>query len=297
MYPVSSSFNDKMKADRRQIFARVVIDYTDPFIDSAIQFSTNEEANISYIEQTADSIEQTSNKFTCLDGRWDITTGEYHLAPDSDRATRIQMGWWGAQFSDGNGDFTNPYPKLVVTHISRPIRRSTVIGDTARGEYPVDFTVKLYDADDVVIHTETVTGNDNVRWSKDFDEPILNIVKQELEITKWSENGTCVKIVEFFTSIREIYGMDEIVGINLLEEREFSYGSLPVGNISSNEISIALYNDNKKFDLDNENSPLKNLLKPNRRIQAWLGAETRAKWGDFAGKTWGEVKNMISGGD
>jgi hypothetical protein len=34
-----------------------------------------------------------------------------------------------------------------------------------------------------------------------------------------------------------------------------------------------LNNEDKKFDIDNENSPLKNLLKPNRRIQVWLGAE------------------------
>jgi hypothetical protein len=37
---------------------------------------------------------------------------------------------------------------------------------------------------------------------------------------------------------------------------------------------LTLNNENKKFDVDNEQSPLKNLLKPNRRIQVWLGAET-----------------------
>ena len=30
-------------------------------------------------------------------------------------------------------------------------------------------------------------------------------------------------------------------------------------------------NEDKKFDVDNEQSPLNNLLKPNRRIQVWLG--------------------------
>jgi hypothetical protein len=46
---------------------------------------------------------------------------------------------------------------------------------------------------------------------------------------------------------------------------------LPVGNISANEVTIVLNNADKKFDIDNEQSPLKNLLKPNRRIQVWLG--------------------------
>jgi hypothetical protein len=85
-----------------------------------------------------------------------------------------------------------------------------------------------------------------------------------LTITKWSHEGRCAKIIEFFTSIREVYETGDLVSIRLLEEREASQGSLPVGNISSNIL--------KKFDVDNEQSPLKNLLKPNRRIQVWLGA-------------------------
>ncbi|HUM45128.1 MAG TPA: hypothetical protein PKI14_19450, partial [Fervidobacterium sp.] len=68
-----------------------------------------------------------------------------------------------------------------------------------------------------------------------------------------------------------------------------SQGSLPVGNISSNEITLALNNEDKKFDIDNEQSPLKNLLKPNRRIQAWLGTETSNSWIVFKGKTWNGV--------
>ena len=51
-------------------------------------------------------------------------------------------------------------------------------------------------------------------------------------------------------------------------------------------------NADKKFDLDNENSPLKNLLKPNRRIQAWLGAEIEKTWGTIKTKPWGEYKEV-----
>jgi len=83
--------------------------------------------------------------------------------------------------------------------------------------------------------------------------------------------GRQAKIIEFFTSIREVYETGDLVSIRLLEEREASQGSLPVGNISSNEITLVLNNESKKFDIDNDQSPLKNLLKPNRRIQVWLG--------------------------
>jgi hypothetical protein len=271
VYPVTQDFIDKMKADRRQVFARAVIDYTDPFIDQSLEVEANEQANVSYPQQTADSVDTVTHKYACLDGTWDLTSGEYHLAPSANMLHRYQMGWWGAQFAGAGGAFSSPYPALIVTHIPRPIRQLKVVGDSAREEYPVDFTVKLYGPDDTLLYTETVTGNNQVSWSKDLEPQILDIAKQVLEITKWSHQGRCAKIVEFFTSIREVYETGDLVSLRLLEEREASQGSLPVGNISANEISLSLNNESKKFDIDNENSPLKNLLKPNRRIQVWLG--------------------------
>ena len=271
MYPVTQDFLDKMKADRRQVLARVAIDYTDPFMDQSLTIEASENANVSYPQQTADSVDQTTRKYACLDGTWDLTTGEYHLAPSENMLSQAQMGWWGAQFADQDGYFSQPYPTLTVRHLPRPIRSLRVVGDIAREEWPVDFTVKLYGPDDTLLKTETITDNDQISWSKTLDPQVLDVAKQVLEITKWSHAGRCAKIVEFFTSIREVYETGDLISIRLLEEREASQGSLPVGNISANEVTIALNNESKKFDLDNENSPLKNLLKPNRRIQVWLG--------------------------
>jgi len=293
MYPVSQDFLNKMKADRRRVVARVEIDYTDPFIDQSIQIEANEQANVSYPQQTADSVDQTTHKYACLDGTWDLTTGEYHLAPSPDMLSRYQMGWWGAQFSNQNGYFTQPYPTLTVRHLPRPIRQFKVVGDSARGEYPVDFTIRLYAQDGTLLKTESITGNTQIIWQKDLEPQVLDVVKQVLEITRWSHAGRCAKIVEFFTSIREVYETDDLVSIRLLEEREASQGSLPVGNISANEITIFLSNESKKFDVDNEQSPLKNLLKPNRRIKAYLGTEIERTWEDFSNKTWGELKGGV----
>jgi len=280
-----------MKADRRQVFARVEIDYTDPFLDQSLTIEASEKANVSYPQQTADSVDQTTRKYACLDGTWDLTTGEYHLAPSADQLTQ-QFGWWGAQFCDQDGYFASPYPTLTVRHLPRPIRQLKVMGDTARGEYPVDFNIRLYGPDDTLLNTETVTGNTQVSWSKTLEPQVLDVAKQVLTITKWSHAGRCAKIVEFFTSIREIYETGDLVSVKLLEEREASQGSLPVGNISSNEITLALNNEDKKFDIDNEQSPLKNLLKPNRRIQVHLGAEIEKTWGIIKTKPWGEYKEV-----
>jgi hypothetical protein len=288
VYPVTTDFLDKMKADRRQVFARVEIDYTDPFMDQSIEIEVNEQANVSYPQQTADSVQEATHKWASLDGSW-VLDGTYHLAPGPDELMQYQFGWWGAQLAGAGGAFASPYPTLTIRHLPRPIRQLKVLGDSAREEYPVDFEIKLYAQNDTLLKTETVTGNDQVNWSKTLSAPVLDVVKQVLTITRWSHEGRQAKIIEFFTSIREVYETGDLVSLRLLEEREASQGSLPVGNISSNEITLALNNEDKKFDIDNEQSPLKNLLKPNRRIQVWLGAEVEGVWAVFGDRTWNEV--------
>lgn len=93
----------------------------------------------------------------------------------------------------------------------------------------------------------------------------------ELMITRWNMPNRQVKILEFFTSIQEIYEGDDILSLSLLEERNSGNGSIPIGNISSNEITLTLNNKTRKFDAGNTKSSLYKMLKPNRRIKAWLG--------------------------
>lgn len=283
MYAVSFEFQENIKAQTRRIYGKIQIDYTDPFIDQSITITANEEANISYPAQTADNAVKPIGKIASLDGSW-VLDGSYVLAPlDS-----TQMGWWGSQLAGTGGAFTAPYPTLTAAFLPRPITRLKVVGDSDREEYPVDFNIKLYNSIDALLYTETVTANTLISWSKTLDSAITQVTKMVLEITKWSHEGRQAKIVEFFTSIQEIYEGDDILMINLLEEREVSQGSLPVGNISSNEIDIRLYNNNRKFDAGNTQSPLYQTLKQNRRIKAWLGTDDFHTWDEFTG-TWSEV--------
>ena len=291
MYPVSTEFMEKMKSDRRRVVAKVTIDYTDPFLDQSIEVQASEQANVSYPQQTADSVVESTHKWASLDGSW-VLDGSYHLAPPPDKLAQYQFGWWGSQLAGAGGVFAAPYPALTVTHLPRPIRQLKVVGDTAREEYPVDFNIKLYAQNGTLLKTETVTGNTQVSWQKNLEPQVLDVAKQVLEITKWSHAGRCAKIVEFFTSIREVYETGDLMSVRLLEEREASQGSLPVGNISANEVTLALNNEDKKFDIDNEQSPLKNLLKPNRRIQVHFGTEIEKTWGTIKTKHWGEYKEV-----
>src|SRR5690606_11489873 len=121
--------------------------------------------------------------------------------------------------------FSAPYPTLTVTHVARPVHSLRVRGDDKRGEYPVDFVVRLYDEADTLLHEEIVVGNTEVDWRLDLGTSILGVVTQTLEIQRWSHEGRQAKIVEFFTSVSETYEGDDLLLIRLLEEREVSRGS------------------------------------------------------------------------
>jgi len=271
VYPVTQGFLDAMTAAERQVFAKVVVDYTNPFLDQSIEVAVSEQANVSYPGQTADAVEQVPHKWASLDGTWTLD-GTFHLAPAAADLTLYQMGWWGLTLAGAAGALSAPYPTLTVSFLPRPIHELKVVGDTARGEYPVDFTVRLYDQADALLHEETVTGNGAVSWVVTLGSSVNGVARMVLEITRWSHEGRQVKVTEFFTSIQETYLAGDLLGIRLLEEREVSQGSLPVGNISANEVEIGLANEGRKFDANNEQSPLYQLLKPNRRVQVWLGA-------------------------
>lgn len=285
MYAVSTEFQENIKAQTRQIYGKIQIDYTDPFLDQSINITGNENANISYPKQTADNAAKPIGKIASLDGSW-VLDGSYVLAPTDGMG---QMGWWGSQLAGVGGAFTLSYPTLTAVFLSRPIAKLKAIGDSERGEYPVDFNIKLYNTNNTLLYTETVTSNSNISWEKSLDNTITQVTKMVLEITKWSHTGRQCKITEFITSIQEIYEGDDIIMINLLEEREVSQGSLPVGNISSNEIDIRLYNADRKFDAGNTQSPLYQTLKQNRRIKAWIGTDDFHTWDEFTGKTWNGV--------
>jgi len=276
MYPVSKDYHEKMKATTRRLYGKVQIDWTDPFIDQTITVTANEECRISWKNQVADAIKDVPYKWASLDGSW-VLDGTYRLAPDNeDDAEKYQMGWWGSTLAGTGGAFSSPYPTLTMTFVARPIRSLKVVGDSARQEYPVDFDINLYDGSGTLLYTENVTGNTAVKWEKDIAS-VNQVEKIELVITKWSHEGRQVKITEFFTSIQETYYGDDILLINLLEEREVSQGSLPIGNISANEIDIRLYNRDRRFDAGNYNSNLYQLVKTNRRIKAWLGVEVNGE--------------------
>jgi hypothetical protein len=217
-------------------------------------------------QQTADSISVPIYKWAQVNNN--VLDGTYHPI---DSSGIIPVGWWATTISDSNGNLPAA-AILTVSFDARPIYTILLVGDVLLNEYPVDFTVQLYDASNALLFTQTVTGNTLVKYATDI-EVVSNVCSIVLTVTKINKANTSCKIVEFYTAVQEIYEGNEILSITLLEEQVYDNQSLPIGNVSSNEVDIRLSNLNGYFDPGNLSSPIRTLLKRNRKVQVFFGAE------------------------
>lgn len=281
MIATSAAYKEAVLAPNRQVLCRIIADFTDPTQDESVTITASEEANVSWRAQVADNLTTPAAPWASLDGAW-VLDGTFRLAPhDQESADLYQVGWWGSQLAGAGGAFAAPYPTLTMTFSTRNVSRLQVAGDSARGEYPVDFEIRLYDAVGTLLHTETVTGNTQVAWSKVLAAPVVNVAKLELVITRWSHVGRQAKILELFSIIQETYEGDRIRQFGLVEERETDTGTLPVGNIAAAEMVLVLDNTDHRFDPGNIASPLFGWIRQGVRFRPYLGvrlADNTIEW-------------------
>jgi hypothetical protein len=258
--------NTRMKQDVRRIYAKVEVIYTDPFIDDSNVATASETGRFTSADQVKDLVDLPDYKYFSLHNN--KLDGTFHPLPAALTAGE-SVGWWGAHLSDSSG-VLSPAPTITITFDARAIFYLKVTGDNLLNEYPVDFTVKLYDPSNVLQYTETVTGNTEVFWTKDIVD-IGNIAKIELNITKINKPNVVPKILEYYTAVSETYDADRIIDMTLLEEQVFDENTLPIGNVSSNEIDIKFDNVDKHFDPRNTTSALYGQLKEEPQSQTILG--------------------------
>jgi hypothetical protein len=280
MITTSAAYKLAIKDTVRKFVSKVQIVWTDAKTDPTITVSSNDDnygMSVTKDKQVSDGLELSTHKWFHLDGVCKLD-GTYYIAPNDTEAVTHQIGWWGATRCNSSAIWTSP-KTLTVAFTARPVVTLMVTGDQIYNEYPVDFAINVYGTGSVLKHSETVVGNTLLNWTKSISL-VGDAIRMELTITKWSAANRVAKILEFYTSIVTEYNSDDIVSLNLLEEREISDGTLPAGNISSNELDLSLQNiwmlQNgikvyDPFSYNNLSSLLDNVLKINRKIMAWIG--------------------------
>jgi len=274
---------------RRRISARVEITYTDPFSEEGV------------ITVTAPDFSYPSHSDDIVDGKYEVPGKWFSFSDNlldgnsllclepSETKGKYSVGWWSDDLSDENGEF-DPGLMITMEFPARPVFFLKMYGDTELGGYPVDFEYKLYGVDDVLLATHTVTANDDPTWryelielpsspGEEVPDPVFDVVKITFEVTKISAPLAQCRIIELFTAYTETYESNELFGISLLEEMDYESGTVPIGNISSNQITVSLHNEDRRFDPSNPESPIRTMMLKHRRIKAWLGVEINEEVG------------------
>ena len=289
MQTVSATFTAASTATTRTPIGKIRMLWNDVYVDPTTVAASTDENLVSWPQQVYDGMETTPHKYTILDGTWELDEAlpadEKYLAPGTQSEANVsQFGWYTGTISDGSGNFT-PTVVLTVTFPTRVIDALKVVGEPTLGEYPVDFT--LHVTNNAIEHlVATVTGNTLVIYDLDVSSSsYFDATEIKLSITKWSAINTMAKIIEFFTVVIDDFTGADIVSMEILEEREIKNGSLPVGNISCNELNLTLQNIRRAkygttyddpFSYGNTTSPWHNLIVNNRRVTAYLGFRTIA---------------------
>jgi hypothetical protein len=268
---VTADFMTAAKAVVRRPKGRVEVVWTDATIDPSIVVTANEENRGAQLPQAADGQSVERSKWFVLGES--TLDGTFSPAPTTvaDLA-KYQVAWFGETQSGVGGGFDAPAPEITVGFSARPITYLFVAGNEGYNQYPVDFTIEIYEGV-ALADTITVTDNDDLYWQGYPAVAIAEATSIVLTITKWSAENAIVKISEFYTGVSEIYDGDDILSFTILEETETVGASLPIGNISANQIDLRLQNIEGRFYSANEASPIRTQIKRNRIIRAWLGFE------------------------
>lgn len=305
------------EATVRKFYSKLNITWSDTFIDNTLSAYVNDSNVVndaySLVSQVIDQINAVPRKWAHLDGALYPDGTFYPMPGNTLSAAENQVGWWGEEECDSSGEWLTD-PTLITQFAARPLYNLTVCGENIYGEYPRSFEINVYTlaTDSVPVHTETVVndvGTDwvlskvdvgdsqAVKWDKTLAVAITTCEKIELIVKKWNVTGRVVKISEFYSAITNEYTDNDVVSLRLLEESEIADGTLPVGNISCNEVDIKLQNVDNKFFWNNTASPIHTQLKVNRKIVAYLGielADTSIHWetlGTFFSGDWDAEEN------
>lgn len=302
------------KLRRRRLQARCRIDFSDSTIDNTIIAFGSSINNAGRYEQVFNGKEDITRKWFSLDGSC-VLDGTYFIAPETTtEAAKYEIGWWSeelsktdSQFSDycagAFGDFSfneeplgknQVYPSIFVNFTSRQISKINIAFDNARGEYGVDFDVIFYDKNQSVLATTSIIGNLGYKYSTDITT-IFNVCMIELRIKKWSSPNKNAKIAEMYTMISEMITGTDIYSIQIVENRELSDDSIPIGTTAAGSCVVSFFNRDRIYDWDNTTSKLYNYIRKGVKIVPEIGDGTN--WiplGVYFAEEWDIPKNDLA---
>lgn len=184
-------------------------------------------SSYSATDKTAESTLALSNpiggKYATLEpNRWTLS-GDFEIY-DSDPVI-----FWSSSFSDANGDFSTP-PVLTITLSAQFTAPGiTITFDEETGEYASDITIQWY---------QGATLKDTQNCNPDstvfvLENQVTSFDKVVITFNSTSLPKRRLRVTEILMGIVRIFGADEIMSANCLNEMDLLSAELPASSMSA----------------------------------------------------------------
>lgn len=224
----------------------------------------------------------------------DLANGRYYLTDYTmsgeyipEHLKRPEQGWRGEHPADDAGFLLQP-EVIEITYIKR-ITTGTFWVCGLPGEFPVDFTIEILQANNTWEEVQKV--NDNVKHmfhiTKDRK---YEFQKMRITITRISVPGGVSRILETGALTTLVLDSKTLVDM-VLDEETMDDSGIPVGSVTSNTLSFSISNEHRWYTPTNTNSPLYGLLQQGLRVTSYIGTrlkrETPGQLEEYEFLPWG----------
>lgn len=201
-------------------------------------------------------------------------------------------GYIGNTLSDEKGNFTTQ--PIVTVDFSKKhsnvIQGVTVKWGTGCGEYPVDFTVNVYNGDSIIA-TKVVTDNTDIRTVLYMD--IVDYDRITIGVSKWCLPYRRARIEEIIIGVEIAYSKKELFSFSHSQEVDPISATLP-----KSEISLSVDNTDNSYNPNNPDS-FANYLMERQAISAKYGYKIGSrveyiKCGTFYMSEWNAPQNGMT---
>ena len=238
----------------RIVKGKVEVVFADTDISSVDEVIVSTESVISHPNEIYGTNLNPTVKACTMDGT-SIMDGSFQMLDDT-----CVVGWWGRERARSDG-YLKECEVLTIKFQERPIGSWTIIGDSKRGEYPVEMRIDFI-RDNTIIESVSINQNNSV--VKKIYPNLVDIDRVDLYIMKWSQGDTCVKMMKFFDLLSETYEGSDLLSFEVNEEMSPEDSSY---SINSDTMCVSIYNKDSKFTT----GYLKKLLVLDRKIKPFIG--------------------------
>ena len=240
MQSVSAAFAPY--ADTRSIALRVKFGLVDVAAAGDATPTANESNAVAQLPQILNGAETIGGKYATLEHNQFLLDGTMELFPDNPSA--VQMGWWSAQQSGIDGTFATK-PTLTFTFTQNHSSMGfTVIFDNKADQYCTDFTIKTYDASNVLITSKEITGNKQAECAVSLKTD--NYRKMVIEFAKTNHPLRFVRVAQVLFGIVQKHTADNSSEAEIIYEIDPTSQTLP-----ANEFTITIDNQDRRYNLIN----------------------------------------------